>query len=435
MPTFCFSVAGHSARSVAEHLAAREIAVWWGNYYALETIRHLGLDEHDGAVRAGIVHYNTPTRSTGCSPRSRSSVEAPPPRRAQVPRARRDRRGARPRTRGHALQPGDDGSPTSIPELERITGDRDGGLDGLRGREWDAVVDTSGYLPRIVRAGAELLAASVAHYVFVSSISVYASFAEVVDESASAGRALGARLRERRAGLRGAQGALRGGCRGGVPRTLHRRPRRPDRRPARPDGPVHVLAAPDRPGRRPARPGACVAAAAARRRARPRGLDRDRGRGAARGAVQRDRADDDGRRGRRGAAGDRRDATRSVEVDDAFLAAQEVGEWMELPLWVDTRNDDWRRFLEVDASRAVGAGLCVPAARRDGRRDPRRGAARRGRRARPPSASASCSRPGGRAAPSRPTEGARIPRTLRLLLLGRDEHGPGAVTLPAHVGG
>ena len=36
-----------------------EVAVWWGNYYALETIRMLGLDEHDGAVRAGIVHYNT----------------------------------------------------------------------------------------------------------------------------------------------------------------------------------------------------------------------------------------------------------------------------------------------------------------------------------------------------------------------------------------
>ena len=70
------------------------------------------------------------------------------------------------------------------PELERITGDRDGGLDGLRGREWDAVVDTSGYVPRIVRAGVELLAASVQHYVLVSSISVYASFAEVVDESA-----------------------------------------------------------------------------------------------------------------------------------------------------------------------------------------------------------------------------------------------------------
>ena len=45
--------------SVAEHLAERDVAVWWGNYYALETIRRLGLDEDDGAVRAGIVHYNT----------------------------------------------------------------------------------------------------------------------------------------------------------------------------------------------------------------------------------------------------------------------------------------------------------------------------------------------------------------------------------------
>ena len=59
VPTFCFSVDGRSARSVAEHAAVREIAVWSGNYYALETIRHLGLDENDGAVRAGIVHYNT----------------------------------------------------------------------------------------------------------------------------------------------------------------------------------------------------------------------------------------------------------------------------------------------------------------------------------------------------------------------------------------
>jgi cysteine desulfurase family protein (TIGR01976 family) len=59
VPTFCFSVQGWTARSVAEHLAGRDVAVWWGNYYALETIRHLGLDEHDGAVRAGIVHYNT----------------------------------------------------------------------------------------------------------------------------------------------------------------------------------------------------------------------------------------------------------------------------------------------------------------------------------------------------------------------------------------
>jgi len=59
VPTFCFSVPGRTARSVAEHLAERDVAVWWGNYYALETMRHLGLDLDDGAVRAGIVHYNT----------------------------------------------------------------------------------------------------------------------------------------------------------------------------------------------------------------------------------------------------------------------------------------------------------------------------------------------------------------------------------------
>ena len=33
------------------------MAVWHGDYYAVETMKHLGLD--DGAVRAGIVHYNT----------------------------------------------------------------------------------------------------------------------------------------------------------------------------------------------------------------------------------------------------------------------------------------------------------------------------------------------------------------------------------------
>jgi cysteine desulfurase family protein (TIGR01976 family) len=59
VPTFCFSVPEWTARSVAEHLARRDVAVWWGNYYALETMRLLGLHEVDGAVRAGIVHYNT----------------------------------------------------------------------------------------------------------------------------------------------------------------------------------------------------------------------------------------------------------------------------------------------------------------------------------------------------------------------------------------
>jgi cysteine desulfurase family protein (TIGR01976 family) len=58
VPTFCFSVAGHTPERAAVELAARDLAVWHGNYYALETIRLLGLEDV-GAVRAGIVHYNT----------------------------------------------------------------------------------------------------------------------------------------------------------------------------------------------------------------------------------------------------------------------------------------------------------------------------------------------------------------------------------------
>src|SRR5436190_683982 len=55
--TFAFNVEGRSPRAVAELLGKRGIAVWQGNYYALEVMKRLGLAE--GAVRAGIVHYNT----------------------------------------------------------------------------------------------------------------------------------------------------------------------------------------------------------------------------------------------------------------------------------------------------------------------------------------------------------------------------------------
>lgn len=57
VPTFCFNVSGLTPEQAAVELARRDLAVWHGNYYALETMRHLGLA--DGAVRAGIVHYNT----------------------------------------------------------------------------------------------------------------------------------------------------------------------------------------------------------------------------------------------------------------------------------------------------------------------------------------------------------------------------------------
>jgi len=64
-----------------------------------------------------------------------------------------------------------------FPDVERILGDRDGGLEPLRGHRFDAVVDTCGYVPRIVRDSARLLAGSVDRYLFVSSESVYADMA------------------------------------------------------------------------------------------------------------------------------------------------------------------------------------------------------------------------------------------------------------------
>ena len=57
-PTAFFTVAGHSPRQVAEHLAAGRVNVWNGDNYAWELAGVLGLRETGGAVRAGLVHYN-----------------------------------------------------------------------------------------------------------------------------------------------------------------------------------------------------------------------------------------------------------------------------------------------------------------------------------------------------------------------------------------
>jgi nucleoside-diphosphate-sugar epimerase len=74
-------------------------------------------------------------------------------------------------------------NPELFPEAEHLHGDRDGGLAALAGRTWDGVVDTSGYVPRVVRQSAELLRHAAKRYVFVSSISVYADLSNPVDEA------------------------------------------------------------------------------------------------------------------------------------------------------------------------------------------------------------------------------------------------------------
>jgi len=59
VPTFAFSVDGVSAGEAAARLGERGFAVWHGNYYALEVMKRLGLEDDGGAVRVGFVHYNT----------------------------------------------------------------------------------------------------------------------------------------------------------------------------------------------------------------------------------------------------------------------------------------------------------------------------------------------------------------------------------------
>ena len=79
-------------------------------------------------------------------------------------------------------------NPALFPSVEQIRGDRDGGLAALAGRRWDAVIDTCGYVPRIVRDSAAFLAGAVDHYTFISSMSVYAGpFPAGLDESGAVG--------------------------------------------------------------------------------------------------------------------------------------------------------------------------------------------------------------------------------------------------------
>ncbi|MEE4217630.1 MAG: NAD-dependent epimerase/dehydratase family protein [Xanthomonadales bacterium] len=69
-----------------------------------------------------------------------------------------------------------------FPNLETIIGDRDpevnAGLSGLEGRQWDAVIDNSGYVPRMVDASARLLAENTGQYLFVSTICQYDNWIE-----------------------------------------------------------------------------------------------------------------------------------------------------------------------------------------------------------------------------------------------------------------
>lgn len=92
--------------------------------------------------------------------------------------------------RGHTLTLFNRGksNPELFSQVEKLHGDRTADLSVLADRRWDAVIDTSGFVPRIVRRSAELLARAVDHYTFISSLSVYADTShEGIDETAPVG--------------------------------------------------------------------------------------------------------------------------------------------------------------------------------------------------------------------------------------------------------
>lgn len=89
------------------------------------------------------------------------------------------------RARGHDLTLFNRGqtNPNLFRKVKRYQGDREQDLEQLPG-QWDAVIDTCGFVPRVVRLSAEALKERVTKYVFISSISVYSDFSKIgINES------------------------------------------------------------------------------------------------------------------------------------------------------------------------------------------------------------------------------------------------------------
>lgn len=254
-------------------------------------------------------------------------------------------------------------NPGLFPGAEHVIGDRDGGLDALAGRTWDAVVDTCGYVPRLVRASAGTLRGRAKRYVFVSSVSAYAEpLAPGADESAPLA-VLADPATETLTGE--TYGGLKAACERaaaeafGAAGTIHVRPGlivgpwdSTDRFgywPRRIADGGEVLA--------PGRPGAPLQI-----------LDvRDLGAWLVHLAER-------GEAGAYNAVGPAEPLTlgecleacrrlcnpsaRLTWVSEAFLLAQGVGPWIEMPLWVEEKDESIDR---VSGARAHGAGLACRA--------------------------------------------------------------------------
>ena len=243
-------------------------------------------------------------------------------------------------------------NPELYPEVERIVGERGGDLAGLRGRTWDAVIDTSGYLPGAVRAAAEALADS-GLYCFVSSISVYADFSGTKDEDSTLSE-LGDLPDDEVTDE--SYGPLKALCEDAVRQVFETRSLvvRPG-----------LIAGPyDPTGRftywphRIARGGEVLAPAPPERRTQAIDV-RDLGtwivvlceQGAAAGSMRRTRASP-GRSSWRRARPSPEATPSSPGFPTPFFSSTTSGEWMELPLWLAVTGGG----MEANVQRALAAG-------------------------------------------------------------------------------
>ena len=259
--------------------------------------------------------------------------------------------------RGHELTFFNRGTtnPDLYPGIERIIGDRAGDLTGLGERTWDAVIDTSGYLPNEVRASAEALA-GCGLYCFVSSISVYADFARPNDEDSPV-----AELGDLPADevTNESYGALKALCEEAVREVFRER--------ALVVRPGLIVGPHDPTGRftywphRMARGGEVVAPAPPDRRTQVIDV-RDLGAWIVelceRGSPGTFNATHPGLMWSelldscRAVSGSDADVT---WVPDEFLLEHEVGQWMELPLWL--ADPEMAAADDVSVRRALDAGL------------------------------------------------------------------------------
>ena len=243
--------------------------------------------------------------------------------------------------------------PELFPGVEKLRGDRDGDTSALAGRSFDAVVDTSGYLPRVVGATLGALG-DVGHYTFVSSISVYADLSTPAGEEAPK-----AELEEPTEEFRGpAYGALKALCEQVV---LERFPDAFVPRPGLIVGPWDPTGRFTYWPQRFLDPGPVLAPAPDDAPAQVidvRDLaawivdSAERGRAGMFNAVAPSTTRADVLETCRLAAGSDAEV---VWVDPDFLTGHEVGEWMELPLWL--HDPGYAAMLSTPVERALAAGL------------------------------------------------------------------------------